>query len=122
MRGKEQYQQGALRFDAKPNAVPGHPTLPDTTGSAPIMPKRPRYPTHDELMESRYQHNLWAEYRFECENRERLDLPYVGLDEFEDMRDWSDGMLEPPDVACPRVPTQPAYASRTRQQKVLRHF
>lgn len=60
-------------------------------------------------MESRYRESLWAEYRFECENRERLELPGVSKEEFEDMRDWSAGVFTPQDVAYPSVPDRPPY-------------
>ncbi len=36
--------------------------------------------------------DLWQEYRFECGNRDRLDLPAVSIPEFADMRDYSDGL------------------------------
>ena len=34
--------------------------------------------------------DVWEEYRFESETRDRLHLPEVSLAEFRDMRDWTD--------------------------------
>jgi len=41
--------------------------------------------------------DLWDEYRFECEIRDRLHLPAVSLAEFRDMRDWTNGIEEQED-------------------------
>ncbi len=41
--------------------------------------------------------DLWDEYRFECETRDRLRLPEVSLAEFRDMRDWTDCIEEQED-------------------------
>jgi len=77
--------------------------------SVPDPPRRSHNPTHDELLESRYQEALWAEYQLECESRERLDLHAVTLEEFEDMRDWSAGLLTPADVSG----SESSYATAT---------
>lgn len=106
----EQYQQEALTFQ-RPEPQSAQPQTVRPT-EAQARPEHPRYPTHDELMESRYREGLWAEYRFECENRERLDLPAVSMDEFKDMRDWSAGNLEPADAAWSNVPDRPPYERR----------
>jgi len=41
--------------------------------------------------------DLWDEYRFECATRDRLRLPAVSLTEFQDMRDWTNGIEEQED-------------------------
>ncbi|MGI8855716.1 MAG: hypothetical protein ACR2JW_08195 [Thermomicrobiales bacterium] len=41
--------------------------------------------------------DLWAEYRCECATRDRLHLPDVSRTEFQDMRDWTDGIEEQED-------------------------
>jgi len=38
--------------------------------------------------------DVWDEYRFECETRDRLHLPDVSRAEFRDLRDWTDGFKE----------------------------
>src|SRR5437588_734746 len=103
MKETGQYQQGALDF-RRPEAATPAPRDPNVSSLAPVS----------RSASSRLPGDLWHEYRHEIETRERLDLPFVGLDEFQDMRDWSDG-VEPQDVAWPSVPTQPAYPSKSRQ-------
>ena len=109
MKEKGQYQQGALNFQ-RPEAI-----------SAQRAPRRdqevsPSVPV-SRSASSRLDNDLWQEYRFEVENRQRLELPFVGLDEFQDMRDFSDGIDMSVDVAWPPVLTQPAYPRRTRAAK-----
>ncbi|MDQ2787785.1 MAG: hypothetical protein M3Y58_22580 [Chloroflexota bacterium] len=41
--------------------------------------------------------DVWDEYRFECETRDRLHLPEVSLAEFRDLRDWNDYIEEQED-------------------------
>jgi len=53
--------------------------------------------------------DFWPEYLHEVATRQRLDLPAVSPDEFEDMRDWTDGYLSPADSAWPAVPERPPY-------------
>jgi len=53
--------------------------------------------------------DFWPEYLHEVATRQRLDLPDVSPDEFEDMRDWTDGYLSPADSAWPAVPERPPY-------------
>jgi hypothetical protein len=60
--------------------------------------------------------DLWNEYRFEVENRERLNLPFVGLEEFEDMRDFADGITVNGDIGWPQE--QPSYARAPRREAV----
>jgi len=103
----EHYQQGALNFQ-RLGPLSVEPQTSRPTEEQPAR-RHPHYPTDDELMESRYREGFWAEYRFECENRERLDLPTVSLEEFEDMRDWSTGNLGPADAAWPSVADGPPY-------------
>lgn len=51
--------------------------------------------------------DFWPEYLHEMATRERLELPDVTPDEFEDMRDWTDGYLAPTDSAWPPAPERP---------------
>jgi len=41
--------------------------------------------------------DLWDEYRCEYATRDRLRLPAVSLTEFQDMRDWTNGIEEQED-------------------------
>ncbi len=45
----------------------------------------------------RLSDDVWDEYRFECETRDRLRLPDVSRAEFRDMRDWTDWIEEQED-------------------------
>ncbi len=109
----EHYQQEALNFQ---RSEP-HSAQPQTARPIDEQPRRqrPRHRTHEELTESRHREGLWAEYRFECENRERLDLPDVSLIEFADMRDWADGLLKSENVVWPPVPDRPPYERTTTE-------
>ncbi|MDQ2786759.1 MAG: hypothetical protein M3Y58_17355, partial [Chloroflexota bacterium] len=53
--------------------------------------------------------DFWPEYLHEVATRERLGLPDVSPDEFEDMRDWTDGYLAPTDTVRPVVSERPPY-------------
>ncbi len=102
MREHEQYQQSALTFDQ--------------SGRTPGPRETPRQPSpQPRSAGSRLPDELWQEYRFECENRARLDLPDVGLTEFTDMRDWSDGLLQSENVVWPPVPDRPPYERTTTE-------
>src|SRR3954469_9310944 len=106
MTRQEHYQQGALSFQRPESApTPEPPRRHDASPPAPVS----------RSASSRLENDLWHEYRFEVETRGRLDLPFVGLDEFQDMRDWSDGVIEPQDVVWPRVPDHPPY-ERTKTE------
>lgn len=52
---------------------------------------------------SRLPEDLWQEYRLEVEFREEHGMPHVSLEEFQDMRDFSD-REQPQDVAWPAQP------------------
>ncbi|MHB8646198.1 MAG: hypothetical protein ACYDAR_10470 [Thermomicrobiales bacterium] len=62
--------------------------------------------------------DLWDEYRFECESRDRLQLPEVSLAEFRDMRDWSDRIEEQKDdddwITEPNTDAPPYGIATTR--------
>ncbi|MHB8644651.1 MAG: ArdC-like ssDNA-binding domain-containing protein [Thermomicrobiales bacterium] len=60
--------------------------------------------------------DFWPEYLHEVATRERLDLPDVSPDEFEDMRDWTDGSLAPADTAWPPEPERPPSVRSTPEE------
>ncbi|MDQ2784751.1 MAG: hypothetical protein M3Y58_07090 [Chloroflexota bacterium] len=102
------YRQGA--FDLTPSDISSPestiaPTLEGTQGRshAPTSSSR-RHGAGD----------FWPEYLHEVQTRERLDLPEVSPDEFEDMRDWTDGYLGPGEAAWPTVSERPPYVRSTR--------
>ncbi|MDQ2784740.1 MAG: ArdC-like ssDNA-binding domain-containing protein [Chloroflexota bacterium] len=103
MNEHDQYQQGAFDLTS---------AEPHTPESTPIRPvERPENQFHIRTPSSRRlgEGNFWPEYLHEVQTRERLGLPDVSPDEFEDMRDWTDGYLAPADSAWPPVPERPPY-------------
>lgn len=103
MNEHDQYQQGA--FDL----TPAETHTPEPTPIRPV--ERPASQFHTLTPSSRRlgEGDFWPEYLHEVQTRERLGLPEVSPDEFEDMRDWTDGYLAPADSALPPVPERPPY-------------
>lgn len=104
MKDREQYQQAALSFQ-RPETITPPPRREDMNPPAPVS----------RLASGRLENDLWNEYRFEAENRQRLDLPAVSLDEFSDMRDFADGITVYLDIDLPEQ--LPAYPARTQRAK-----
>ncbi len=86
----------------------------------PVAPpvERPQSQFHTLTSSSRRlgAGDFWPEYLHEVATRERLDLPEVSPDEFEDMRDWTDGYLAPADRAWPAVPERPPYVRTVSEE------
>jgi len=86
----------------------------------PVAPpvERPQSQFHTRTSSSRRlgEGDFWPEYLHEVATRERLDLPDVSPDEFEDMRDWTDGYLSPADTAWPAVPERPPYVRTVAEE------
>lgn len=102
MEKDRQYQQQAFDLtalheqDDSPSEVP--------TPTAPSQPEKPRTQFHTlRPSKTRLPNDFWAEYRLEVEFREEHSLPHVSLEEFQDMRDWSDRM-PPQDGAWSALP------------------
>lgn len=92
----EDYHQGTLDFQRpEPKASPQPQRRDsDVSPSAPVT----------QSAGSRLDNDQIPEYLFELQNRERLELPAVSLDEFEDMRDFSDGITVYLDIEKPEPP------------------
>lgn len=109
----EQYQQRALDFSIPAEPLPrvdAHPTPSDAAArdEAPMVvydirpdingdPDRP-------LPNDRLPHDFWNEYINEYAFRERHLMAPIGPQEFADMRDAADGIIEPSDFFDPCSP------------------
>ena len=99
-------------------AAATHAEPPATDPSITPPVERPLNQFHTLTSSSRRlgDTDFWPEYLHEVHTRERLDLPDVSPDEFEDMRDWTDGYLAPMDSAWPPVPERPPYVRAAQEE------
>ncbi len=59
--------------------------------------------------------DFWPEFHQEWEFREQRGMTPVSPAEFAEMRDWSDGLIEPEDTVWPREPTPSADERATTE-------
>ncbi len=120
----EHYQQSALplerthRFEARPEQQqPPTPTRTNHHGEEPVIPSiaadLERLPRG--LASHRLPGNFWPEFHLEWEFREQHGMTPVSPAEFADMRDWSDGLIEPEDTVWPREPDPSPYERATTE-------
>ncbi|GEM_PF-1205239 len=110
MHEHDPYQQGAL------DLTPPEMHTPERVATPPVA--RPASQFHTLTPSSRRlgAGDFWPEYLHEVATRERLNLPAVSPDEFEDMRDWADGYLGPADTTWPPAPERPPYVRATPEE------
>jgi hypothetical protein len=113
----EHYHQPALSLDqtqrSQASAEHQEPTPAGTNhhGDEPIMPSiaaDPEGMPHG-FASHRIPNDFWHEFHLEWEFRERSGMMPVSPAEFADMRDWSDGLIEPEDVAWTSSPDPLPY-------------
>jgi len=94
---------GAAASEREQRSLTMHPT---TRSEWPVTLRHTFTPSSRRL-----PGDLWGEYRFECETRDRMQLPEVSLAEFRDMRDWTDGCKENDDdddwITAPDIDAPP---------------
>ncbi len=115
MARSEQYQQSSLPLEraerSQANSEHDQPTSSGINhhGEALVMPSIADDP--EDLPRGLASHRLpgdfWPEFHLEWAFREEHGMTPVSPVEFVDMRDWSDGLIEPENIIWPPVPDRP---------------